>query len=438
MKYIFKYLFLLFIFSNINSLLFSQITIDKTNYTTEQLVKEILISGSIEISNIKFTGNPDAIGYFSGGEVGICFESGIILSTGDVKNAKGPNDSNNTYSTFDSGSDVDLEKLVAGHYTTDAAVLEFDFIPKMDSVRFQYIFASEEYPEYVEAGYNDVFAFFLSGKNPKGGNYNNLNIALVPETSTPVTIDNVNSFKNSKFYTDNSGGKNIEYDGLTTTLTAQAVVIKGEKYHIKIAICDVGDGNYDSGVFLKATSFYGGSTSTFENVCLGSATKFTLSNPSEVDSCVWNFGDTDSGAKNISSEKNPTHLFSKAGDFEVKIISYYNSLADTVLQKITIVGNKVELGQDISLKSEKSVVLDAGNGGISYLWSTGETTQTITVTNAGTYSVEVTFAEGCVAKDSVVVKIGNKPWLALILSSLVAIGSLILFLICRRKNARNN
>jgi len=133
--------------------------------------------------------------------------------------------------------------------------LEFDFIPSSDSVEFRYVFASEEYPEFVNASFNDVFGFFISGQNPTGGAYSNLNIARIPGTNLPISIDNVNSTSHSQFYINNSGNSRIVFDGMTFVLTAKALVVPCQTYHIKIAIGDVMDGIYDSGVFLEASSF---------------------------------------------------------------------------------------------------------------------------------------------------------------------------------------
>ncbi len=418
-----------------NLVVSAQISVDKTTYSVEKLIKEVLITGTIEISNIKFTGSAEAVGYFSGGDVSNFFLSGIVLATGDVENAIGPNSSGALHTAFGSGSDADLSKLVAGRYTTDAAVLEFDFVPQADSIQFYYIFGSEEYPEYVDAGYNDVFAFFLSGKNPAGGEYENMNIALIPETSIVVSIDNINHLRNTLFYQDNENGKSIEYDGFTKPLIAQAKVVKGQKYHIKIAICDVGDERYDSGVFLKATSFYGGSSLEYENTCYGAETNFTLSNPESIDSCKWDFDDKDSGDKNYSNLLNPTHIFSAPDTYEITIITYSGGIADTINQTITIEGKIINLGDDISLSEGQTIELDAGEGGSDYLWSSGETTQKITVNKDGKYAVKVTYPDGCIGEDEIIVqsKQCDCCLLALIFGILMTLTSLILFLICKKK-----
>ena len=135
-------------------------------------------------------------------------------------------------------------------------------MPIADTIRFRYVFGSEEYPEYISS-YNDVFGFFVTGPKPSGGNYTNQNIAIVPgTTNTPVSIYNINNGSNNtgpcvncQYYVDNSSGLTIEFDGMTTVLTAWAVVIPCQTYHIKLAIGDAGDHAFDSGVFLEANSF---------------------------------------------------------------------------------------------------------------------------------------------------------------------------------------
>jgi hypothetical protein len=147
--------------------------------------------------------------------------------------------------------------------TQDATVLEFDFTSTSDSVEFRYVFASEEYNEYVDLGFSDLFGFFISGPNIVGTQ----NIALVPNTNTPVSIDSINNGNspggvvptgpcmNCQYYVDNTFGTVLEYDGHTTVLTAKAGVIPCETYHLKLVIADVGDGVFDSVFFLKVGSF---------------------------------------------------------------------------------------------------------------------------------------------------------------------------------------
>jgi outer membrane protein OmpA-like peptidoglycan-associated protein len=173
-----------------------------------------------------------------------------------------------TFGLRDYTGDFDLDSITKKH-TSDAAVLEFDFIPNTDNIEFDYFFASEEYPEFINKGVNDVFAFFISGP----GFNQKINMAILPDTKEPVTVDHVNAKKNSQFYRENhfwntenaqffkqnqSLGElsySFQFDGMTTLLKAKANVIPYKTYHLKIAIADVGDNVYDSAVLLKYRSF---------------------------------------------------------------------------------------------------------------------------------------------------------------------------------------
>ncbi len=234
---------------------FGQMVIDNTQ-TPTQLVEDVLLGQGVVVSNITYTGDPMQIGYFNSTNAVFPISEGIVMSSGDVADIPAAG------GTFAStivgvGGDVDLD-VVSNAGTNDAVVLEFDFVPTGDSIKFDYIFGSEEYPEFVNGGFNDVFAFIISGPGFAGPFANGgVNIALIPGTVTPVTIDNVNDGLNSQYYIDNSGGgaNGVVYDGYTVTLTALAEVQCGEEYHLKFAIADAGDSSYDSGVFLEARSF---------------------------------------------------------------------------------------------------------------------------------------------------------------------------------------
>lgn len=235
-------------------------------FTPQQLVEDTLVTGCLDAYNVTYNGGAQSIAYFNQGIPGLDFASGIILSTGDASDAPGPNVSGSTSTLTGSGSDPHLQALVPGYTVNDATVLEFDFVPASNVLQFEYVFGSEEYPEFVNSSFNDVFGFFLTGPNPGGPDYNYTNIALIPGTSMPVTIDNVNISTNSQYYINNTGGANIEYDGYTVTLTATADVVMCEEYHIKLAVGDCGDSSYDSAVFLKAGSFTSGESYTMQAV----------------------------------------------------------------------------------------------------------------------------------------------------------------------------
>jgi hypothetical protein len=152
--------------------------------------------------------------------------------------------------------DADLATLIGvpKEDTHDACVLEFDFVPLGDTIKFNYVFSSEEYPEFACAGFNDAFAFFISGPGITGLK----NIAIVPGTNDPVTIDNINDVSGCgiypQHYISNQPNVLFTHNGHTRIFTAVSQVQPCQTYHLKLVIADVGDGSYDSGVFLEAKS----------------------------------------------------------------------------------------------------------------------------------------------------------------------------------------
>ena len=245
---------------------FAQLEIDNT-LTPQELVEEVLLGEGVTVSNVTFTGDASQqIGEFDSENANVGIPYGIIMSTGNIEDAVGPNDSGATSTNIggfggDTG-DPDLTEI-SGVETNDAAVLEFDFVPTGDTVKFNYVFGSEEYMEWAGQGFNDLFAFLLSGVSVP---LDPINLAVLPsDGTTPVGINTVNADINPEFYVNNGGDPGpepfdtdpyyIEFDGLTVTLTAKYPVQCGETYHIKLAIADGGDGAFDSGVFLEGGSF---------------------------------------------------------------------------------------------------------------------------------------------------------------------------------------
>jgi gliding motility-associated-like protein len=226
---------------------FSQIT-TVANGNATQLVQSIMGKGYI-VSNAKLTCPTGASGTFVSTTSNIGIGQGILLTTGSVSDANGPN--NNPSTTVQNGgaADLDLNKL-SGTTTVDACALEFDLVPSCDELNINYVFASEEYPDFVGSTFNDIFAFFISGPGITGTK----NIAIVPNTNIPVTINNVNAGTNSQYFVDNTNGQTVQYNGFTKPLTASVKVIPCSSYHLKMAIADVGDEQYDSGVFIEAGS----------------------------------------------------------------------------------------------------------------------------------------------------------------------------------------
>ncbi|MBL4583685.1 MAG: choice-of-anchor L domain-containing protein [Pseudomonadales bacterium] len=216
-----------------------------------------LLGANIEVSNVTLTSSSNSAGMFTGGDGIIGFESGIVLSSGRSSYVIGPNTSDaRTQVNYQLG-DTDLNNLIPGYTTYDGTVLEFDFVPNNGVISFQYVFSSEEYNEWVNSSYNDVFGFFLDG----------VNIATLPGTNMTVSINNINggnpygtNVSNPQYFinndvSDGGGYINTEMDGMTVVLSVQANVTAGQIHHLKLAIADAGDQILDSNVFIKAGSF---------------------------------------------------------------------------------------------------------------------------------------------------------------------------------------
>ncbi len=260
--------------------------------TPDDLVLAILGPG-ISYSNVRYTGSPLAAGIFSGGDGIIGFDGGIVLGTGTVKSVTGPNKSDTTTTNLRQAGDPDLNGIANG--TRDAAILEFDFVPAYEQLTFQYVFSSEEYNEFANSPFNDVFAFFLSGSN----------VALIPGTNIPVSINTVNGGKpygtnaqHPQFYRNNDlddpgpATINTEMDGLTVVLSVQARVKVGQTNHIKLAIADIGDASLDSNVFIRAGSFT--SIGSADMKITNSATSSTTASGSTI---TYNIEVTNEGAE---------------------------------------------------------------------------------------------------------------------------------------------
>ncbi|MFA6127960.1 MAG: choice-of-anchor L domain-containing protein [Bacteroidales bacterium] len=163
----------------------------ENTYTAQQLVQNILVKGCLTSSNVTFTGTASQIGFFTKGTSSFPINEGIILSTGNIADAEGPNMDFGTTTQHGGAGDASINSITSGT-SADAAVLQFDFVPAGNTIQFNYVFASEEYAEFVAAAYNDAFAFLLSGPGIGDGTPSTaVNIALIPSTSTPVSINTV-------------------------------------------------------------------------------------------------------------------------------------------------------------------------------------------------------------------------------------------------------
>ena len=138
-------------------------------------------------------------------------------------------------------------RCVAPRTTLDAAVLQMTFIPTNPDLQINYVFASEEYQEYVDTQFNDVFAFWVNG----------VNCATVanPGGLEPVAINTINHLRNTQIYVDNPepGTFDTQFDGFTLPLTCFATVTPNVPNTLKLAIADTSDGILDAAVFLESS-----------------------------------------------------------------------------------------------------------------------------------------------------------------------------------------
>ncbi len=238
----------------------------------QSLVGEGIILKSYSVSKAP---SDEAFGFFEDSKSVLGMKKGLIMTTGAIGALGSTNTSpamsnmrhENPTARYDSHEppslrSFELEKLIkTGKKTFDACVLEMDIVPTADTLSFNYVFASEEYDEFVGTDFNDVFAFFITGEGITGEK----NLAVIPGTEIPVSVNTINNGQsgslgrnssNPSYYISNvSGHIAIEYDGLTKLMEIRQPVTPYKTYHIKLAIADVSDNSYDSGVLIEGKSF---------------------------------------------------------------------------------------------------------------------------------------------------------------------------------------
>ena len=220
-------------------------------YDPITLISNVFIGQGMDIDTIIFEGDPQQVGYFQNGGAAVGIADGILITNGNAEDADNPNTATGTTTNYGTTNTTSpLSSVVAGA-GNDIAEYTIVFTPTSSTLTFNYVFGSEEYPEWVGSAFNDVFGFFISGPNNTAPFSN---IALLPASTTPVSINSVNATTNATYYVTNTAGIH-EYDATTTVLTATANVTPCQQYTIVLAISDVGDWSFDSGVFLEGGSF---------------------------------------------------------------------------------------------------------------------------------------------------------------------------------------
>ncbi|WP_415831502.1 choice-of-anchor L domain-containing protein, partial [Flavobacterium terrigena] len=250
-----------------------------TTYTVAQLVTDVLVTSPCGIvSNITSStgsnfGQQNGIGYFNKNGSSFGLDEGIILATREANKCDGPNDGNNDAPAGWPG-DAQLLSYMQSlgidpglNSYNNSSILEFDFVPIADQIKFDFIFASDEYGTY-QCSFSDAFAFFLT--NTTTGTTTNL--AVIPGTTPPVPVA-VTTIRNTdynsgcgsanptyfdKFYGDGNPQDGLpdvidptNFKGYTIPMSATGTVIPGQTYHMKFVVGDRNDGLFDSAVFLS-------------------------------------------------------------------------------------------------------------------------------------------------------------------------------------------
>jgi gliding motility-associated-like protein len=433
--------------------------------SASNLISNVLIGGDcFDVTGITLSGNSNGIGSFSNGLTSIGLDQGVIISTGNINNAPGPNNQTNASTNFPGiSTDPDLQQLAGNTNVRERVMIEFDFQPTSDTVTFRYAFASEEYCDFVNAGYNDVFGFFISGAGLSGPFSNGgVNLAVLPNGGGGVTIDNVNWSTNSSFYVDNvpvgqnqnaNGCTNaelnnpayapndIEFDGFTVVLTSTAVVIPCSTYHIKLAVGDVGDGIYDSAVFLEANSFDAGgqargeafSATTGTNIvyepCADGVINFEQvgGDPNLPFVIHFDVDPSSTATEGVDYAMLPDSVVIPAGSntFSLPITVFADNIAEGQESIIITLSNPcncnagtIELliedppplevslspqtfcGPPGSITLNPSVSGGVPSTGLNYSWSNGSSSETISVSPTMTDTYVVTVTDGCNGLDT--------------------------------------
>ena len=320
---------------------FAQFSVDSVSNQIS-VVEDLFLANGIFVNNISFIGDSAQLGWLTDGDsVALGINDGLVLSTGIAANvSNGANLSGGNWSVLSTNTNL---SSLTGFQTYDLAQLDFDFIATGDSMTFQFVFGSNEYPEWVGSNFNDIFGFFVNGPGIVGPNNNGaVNLALVPGTNQVVSINTINANMNANLFHDNSTFviPNLYCDGYTVPMFASlGSLVVGETYHITLAIADASDAALDSWVFLGGNSFQQFCTVNFlaeaddrgAQQCLLSQVKadldytvfcgtITLENQSQVNLNVANAYYEMGDGNTITAHATDVYSYVTPGNYTVKLV----------------------------------------------------------------------------------------------------------------------
>ena len=241
------------------------------NLDAEILAQQLFANSCMEITNASMSSrNSQAIGRFDNAGHIYQMNEGVLLTTGDVDVALGPNPPGNQGRGSGLNRSVDPDLLQLGVAFYDEAILEFDFISSGEDLALSYVYASDEYCVNRASLTNDPVLILLSGPGISGPfSKGAINLATLSD-GTPINVNNLNNLLNNDFYISNTLASEIDFrscqtepgryldetgfDGFTTVFTARSSIIPCETYHLKIVIADQRDASSDSGIFLSDRS----------------------------------------------------------------------------------------------------------------------------------------------------------------------------------------
>ena len=387
------------------------------------LVDSILLGEGVLATNHTFQGDPIQIGFFNGVNSNIGIDSGIVLATGDISEIEPGGGGGFFVNNINDPDLLDLANsvpdLIGQNFTVnsvnDVAILEFDFVPVSSYLSFKYVFASQEYFAYENTQFNDVFGFFISGPGIVGpydspvafpdGSINIATFESVEPNSLgvdlPITISSVNANYNSNFFINNQNNGNNTVnpnnaDGFTTVFTAEANVVCGELYHIKLAIADGSDTGLSSFVLLEAGSFSSPPLEVSNSLNIDSIKIFTncgapVELTAEVEgdyTFLWNTGET---TQTISAT--PGYYWVEATDaFGCSTQSDSIRVFSQPIPEI-ILPDTAYYCENSSLTVDPTI--NSGTSPFYYNWGGLSTDSTLTISTEGDYSLFLTDSNGC-------------------------------------------
>lgn len=257
-------------------------------------IRQQLAQNGLYVKRMVFKGACRALGEFWDADSIFQMSHGFVLSTGLAQDAAHINDSNEQTGLHHYRGRQLLRSFEGTFY--DAAVLQLDFYPSSDYFSFNFVFASEEYPEFTQTGQSDLLALLLT--LPNG---NQVNLAQLPASNDRVGVSSIHQQNRAQYYINNCISKEsvsiktldtivvqrvnqhlvlarkyntdlaqqnkiqypIQYDGFTKVLKAQYPVMPQQKYRLQIIIADRANKVLDSAVFLELASFHSHSNPDF-------------------------------------------------------------------------------------------------------------------------------------------------------------------------------